>query len=103
MIKKFLNHDYFECVCGIPQHTLRFTSVKDPIFDKDGEVYVEVFLNQFLPWYKRLYVAFQYVFGRTPVSAYDCTVLTSDESMKLAGMLLENRAKVLAHCADKAT
>lgn len=86
-IKKFFNRDYFECVCGIPEHTLRFTSVAEPIFDDDGEFYVETFLNQYLPWYKRLYVAIKYVFGRPPVSAYDCTILTQDEANKLATLL----------------
>lgn len=50
--------EYFECSCGSDEHTIRFVLDK-----KDKEIYLCVFLNQYRPWWKRIWIALKYVFG----------------------------------------
>ncbi len=50
--------EYFECDCNSPEHTLVFTLDRE-----DNEIYTSVFLNQYRPWWHRIWIATKYVFG----------------------------------------
>lgn len=105
LMRSVFNHDYFECVCGTPEHVLRITGVPTPIFDDDGEVYVETYLNGYYPWYLRLLVAIKYVFKiKSKEGAFDCTVLSAEQVSKLAALLVSyEKSKVPARNADEVT
>jgi len=51
---------YFECECGADEHTLRFVLDKGP---EDPCVYTSIFLYQYRPWWKRIWVGIKYIFG----------------------------------------
>lgn len=51
---------YIECDCGSFNHLTRFG-----YFEDDNEfVYLNTQLNHYLPWYKRLWIAINYLFAR---------------------------------------
>mgnify|MGYP001767292369 CR=1 FL=1 len=76
---------YFECSCGSDEHTLRFTLNKE-----DGELYTSVFLNDWLPWYKRLWRAFRYVFGyKCKFGHWDCWIMRREDVDKLRALIDE--------------
>jgi len=57
--------EYFTCVCGSYDHTLRFILDLDRDF-KDFQlptIYAEVGLNHYLPWYKRIGIGLRFIFG----------------------------------------
>jgi hypothetical protein len=55
------------------------------ILDKEAEeIYVEVFLNDYLPWYSRVWRALQYVFGyKCKYGHWDCTIIDREGVKKL--------------------
>jgi|SRR5579885_805938 len=82
--------NYFDCQCSDFGHTIRF--VFDP---KDGDVWLEVHLYNWLPWYKRLWAAFLYVIKRhKPYGHYDTTMLRSEDFARLHSLL--DRAELKA-------
>ena len=62
---------YVECRCGTIEHTLRF------ILDKqEKEVYSEIQLNHYMPWYKRILPGIKYIFGsKFHGTNWDCWVM----------------------------
>lgn len=92
--------EYFTCDCCSFAHTLRFVlnldeDMKTPI----PTIYVEIGLNHFLPWYKRLVIGIKYIFGGQSGPAYDCWMINtkSDDPEKMIIMLkkLQERIKIL--------
>lgn len=76
---------FFECACGSDEHTLRFTLDK-----KDGEIFTSVHLNNWLPWYERLWRATKYVFGyKCRYGHWDCWIMRSEDAGKLMALLEE--------------
>lgn len=76
---------YLECACSSDEHTLRFTLDKE-----DGEIYTSVYLNRYLPWYKRAWHALRYVFGyHCKYGHWDCTVINREGAAKLRAILDE--------------
>jgi hypothetical protein len=76
------NH-YFECQCSDFNHIFRF--VFDP---EDGEMWLEVHLNHYKPWYKRLVIAFRYFFKRVEAYGhYDVTMIREEDLNKLQNLL----------------
>lgn len=65
---------HFVCSCYSPEHTAIFTvdPGEDPEQLKEGdipwppEMYVDLQLNNYLPWYKRIIPAIRFLFGKTP-------------------------------------
>ena len=53
--------EYVECDCSCSEHTLRFTWDEEP--DWRAEIYLDVFLNQYNGFFKRIWLAFKYIFG----------------------------------------
>ena len=76
--------DYIKlgCVCYQPGHII--SAQKDDKF-----VYLSVSADNFLPWYKRIIIAFKYVFGITydNTQMYDCVMLADEERNKLIDFL----------------
>lgn len=54
--------EYVECECSSTEHFLRLTWWKeeDPRF---AEIYVDVFLNEYYGFWKRLWLGIKYTFG----------------------------------------
>ena len=79
---------YFECRCGSDEHTLRFTL---DIADLDyKEIYSSVFLNQWRPWWKRVWAAIRYVFGyKCKYGHWDCWTMDENDATRLRDMCEE--------------
>lgn len=74
-----MERTYVECSCYSDEHVLRFTYDPD-----DKEIYTSVFLNDWEPWYKRVWKAVKYVFGyKSKYGHFDCTLIRGDEARKL--------------------
>lgn len=73
MIEKMIS-----CSCLSPEHTLTYN-----LNLEDKEIYTSVYLNQYRPLYKRVWVAIKYIFGYKSVYGHwDCFV--ADRSRILA-------------------
>lgn len=80
---------FFECACHCDEHVLRFTLDKE-----EKEIYTSIFLNQYRPWWGRLWLAIKYVFGYTSkYGHFDCTILRDVNINKLRMMLDELERK----------
>jgi len=86
----FDGEEYFTCVCGDFDHTLRF--VLD--LDRDSEyqfptIYVECQLNEYMPWYKRILIAIKYIFKKTQYYHSGCWEINanSDDPDRMIEML----------------
>lgn len=78
-----MEYHHFDCQCHYYEHCVRFT-----LDDEDGDVCVEVRMNHFLPWWKRLWVAVGYVLGFTgPHGHFGDTRLKSDDWARLHNLL----------------
>lgn len=78
--------EYFECVCGTDEHTLRFKlDTHDP---NDVELYTSVFLNQYRGFFKRLWIAVKYLFGyKCKYGHWDCTMIKLEDADRLIKLL----------------
>jgi len=81
----------FFCECWHPDHNFFV------LYDRtDDEVTVQVKLNHWLPWYKRVWVALKYILGVTTNSGdYDEVLLSVEDRKKLAGVLLRAKEPVM--------
>lgn len=79
-------HAHFDCRCENFLHSIRFSY--DPEY---GELQVETHLGNWLPWYKRVWLAIKYVFKRThPVHLqYDCCLIHPADYPRLRALLDE--------------
>ena len=74
---------YFDCQCSDFGHTFRFMLDRE-----DGDVYLEVQLKDWEPWYKRVLNALKYVFRRkVAYGFYDTTMLRDEDYDRLRDML----------------
>jgi hypothetical protein len=89
---------YIECQCSSLNHVVRLTL--DP---QDGELYVEVHLNHCDPWWRRVWNALKYVFGRKVQDGhYDCTILRVEDYDVVRDMLRKSEiAKAAAHSRSR--
>lgn len=56
------------CSCHSPEHTLTYH-----INPEDKEVYTSVYLHQYRPLYKRIWIAIKYIFGyKSRYGHWDC-------------------------------
>ena len=87
-----LETHYFDCVCTMAEHTLRF--MYDPDF---GDLYAELLLCQYHPWYKRLWYAFKYVLGfsnsHDGAGHFSCWALNTEHCEKLISLLQRAKTK----------
>ena len=90
---KDLEKVYVECSCDSDEHTLRYTfsiyDNKDQV-SEDPVIYTSVYLNDWDPWYKRVWKAVKYVFGyRCKYGHWDTTSMNPMDAMKLRKLLEE--------------
>lgn len=91
-------HDLIVCACSDPSHQIVFTQYDWDHSDKVS-VYMYVHLNHF-PFWKRLKIGIQYIFGkRSKYGAFADVLLTPTEMDRLGKMVqdfkkgLENEGK----------
>jgi hypothetical protein len=84
----------FSCECGDMTHTIRFYQDVEPGYEEFG---VEIFLNNYLPWYKRLAIAFWYALGvpTQDYSHYDTWMLANSDRERLVNLLAPNVRPVM--------
>ncbi len=76
---------YFECRCGSTEHTIRFTLDKE-----DNELHTDIYLNQWRPLWKRIWVGIKYIFGyKCKYGDWDCWILNKDDAKRLRDMCSE--------------
>lgn len=84
-----MEQHYFECQCSDFNHIFRFG-----LDEVDGEMWLEVNINPYLPWYKRVWEAVRYVFGRRAAYGhYDVTMLCEKDCIRL-GTLLDRAIRI---------
>lgn len=87
-------HDILVCACSDPQHQIVFTIYEGSSIEK-AEVFVYIHLTRF-PLWKRLWVAFQYVFGKqSKYGAFDEILLTQTEMYKLEDIIADYKKRLL--------
>ncbi len=75
--------EFFECQCEHSEHTLRFTY--DPEYN---ELYTEIFLSQYLAWYKRVWAAIKYIFGyKCRGGHFDGWMMNPEDAKRLRNVL----------------
>ena len=75
--------EYFECDCGSVEHTLRFV-----LDTREGELHTEIYLRQWHPWWKRVWLAVRYVFGyRSQHGHWDSWMLKREDAPRLRALL----------------
>lgn len=60
------DYNYFECICDSVEHTLRISALLNEdkkFYPNEEEIYFELFLNDWLPLYKKVWRALKYIFG----------------------------------------
>ena len=71
---------YFECECHSDEHTLKFKLFPDI---EEPELYTSVYLRQWRPWYKRIWVAIKYIFGyKSKYGDFDCFSMKREDASK---------------------
>ena len=76
---------HFDCACGNMSHAVRFYADHDPDYREFG---IEIMLNHYLPWHKRLIAGVKYIFGWTSkFSHYDAWILSRFDRSRLISLL----------------
>lgn len=75
---------YVDCECTSFDHVIRF------ITDEE-DVYTEVHLSNYKPWYKRFWIAILYTLGYSQkYGHYECTIIGKDKVKELINFLQES-------------
>jgi hypothetical protein len=79
-----MENQYYGCKRTLMEHTVRFT-----LNENDGELFIEVAMNNFLPWWKRALVALKYVFKPSSSKGghYAETLLRLDDLVRLRNLV----------------
>ncbi len=78
-----IDSEYFSCECHNFSHTIRF--VLDP---DDGDLHLEVQLQMWKSWPKRVWDALKYVFKYpVPYGHYDTTILRREDYDRIRDIL----------------
>ena len=81
MSTKFVEHELFVCDCENISHQMILTTWD--FEDGTPSLYISIKLNQFLPWYKRILIAFKYLFKLDIKDEFDVLMLNDDTIDKL--------------------
>ncbi len=85
---------YFECACGSPEHTIRFTL--DFEKNEPSMIWCDFFLDHYMPWYRRIWVAFKYIFKFEPHNEHFASwLMRSEDVNRLRNMCDEFISKEL--------
>lgn len=68
---------YVECLCGSPDHLVSF-------YRDDEDVGINVQMNPYLPIWRRVLVAFQYVFGHASRCHWSDALLSAEDRARVA-------------------
>lgn len=78
-----MNSEYFECRCFSDEHTLRFALDED-----HGDIFAGVFLHNWEPFYKRVWIAIKYIFGyKCRYGHWDTFMMKSEDYNRLRALL----------------
>lgn len=83
---------YFECACHSPEHRLVFTIDKEEGFE---QLYTEVFLHNYRPWYRRIWPALRYVFGYKCKYGHFDTFLMKNEDVPRFRKLIDEYYRLI--------
>lgn len=75
----------FDCICYDPTHRVRFDIVEG-VSGYDDTLLVELTLNSYQPWYKRIWIGIKYIIGisfRSSNDFYHASELSVEDSVKL--------------------
>jgi hypothetical protein len=89
-----MKSNYFDCSCSSADHTVRFIIDDDPDWP---ELYLEVQLNQYRGFWKRLWAGLKYIFGyESQYGHWDCWELQDKDAERLITLLNSHIANVEA-------
>ncbi len=75
--------EHFDCACSSFDHVIRVSLDPD-----DGDLYIDVRLNSYIAWYKRVWAALKYVFKvDVAFGHYDCTLIKDEDYDRLRDLL----------------
>jgi hypothetical protein len=75
--------EYVECACTSSEHTLRFV-----VDEEDNEIYTDVQLARWHPWYMRVWLAIKYVFGyQCKYGHWDCTIIQEEQAKQIIQLM----------------
>lgn len=93
---------FLDCGCGTQEHLLRFDL--DVWRDDMPELYASIYLNPWMPWWRRCVAAVRYVLGMAPCKGgghWDSWIIdNSDDAVRLTE-LLEAYEKARSEWAEK--
>lgn len=85
-----MNTKYFECDCGYFGHLMRVMPEEFLDDEPAGYMIFTQHMSFYLPWYKRLWLAINYVIGRTiDKCQYTDTLLSKEQCQELIDYLEE--------------
>ncbi len=80
-----------ECKCESFDHLIRFD------LDEEGELWLDVALNRYRPWYERVWLAVNYIFGYDSHGGhYDVTLLDPKDYDKIRKLLNDSEKLISA-------
>lgn len=81
------NFIWINCDCNNAAHSMRFYIDPDEEYES-GTIYVDYHLNTYQPFYKRVWGAICYIFGKhSPYGAFDTIILTKEKQEELQDIL----------------
>lgn len=88
-----LEHTYYTCSCSTPEHTLRLSYWDDnnPTFDT---VNIEQYIDYQYGFFRRLWLAFKYVFKRSHVLTFCDTMMYPEEFLKFHKAVNDIKARM---------
>lgn len=88
MTVKDFEAKYFDCSCMSPEHTVRFVVMLDNEVPERSDLNLEIQLNHYLPWYRRIVPAIKFLFGwRDLQNEYDTVVFKREDVVRLKEFL----------------
>jgi hypothetical protein len=83
--------EHFDCDCNSPEHTLRFMYMPPYKYQnglEEGELYTEVYLQQYRNVFKRIWIALKYIFGyKCRYGHFDCTIIKKEDYQRFKRLI----------------
>ena len=87
--------EYMECQCMSPEHLVKFH-----LDLEDGDLCLDFHLANWLPWYKRIWVAIKYIFGYTSKYGHFDELIFKDQDVDKLIELLVHQKKIKEHATN---